>query len=96
MSINGCRLLPANLADKMRAFKKNFMHILRNRVKEIGQTALVLDKWDRVMETLGQIWVIWEVFSTTDGEAQLDVLLSHDQEKRMVDKMFNGGGTEMV
>ena len=76
---------------EMKPFKKEFMHHLRQRIREIGFTALMLERWDDLMLTLGQIWVIWELFSTATGEAELRVLLNKGERTRFVKDAFTGG-----
>lgn len=72
--------------DDIKAFKRNFMTRLRSMIDEIGSTALMLEQWDNWMSTLGQVWVIWEIFSTADSpKADLIVLLSDEEHERFVE-----------
>ena len=63
---------------EMIAYKEQFASLLK-KITSIGYTALMLDKFDGIMSTLGQIWVIWEVFATTaSSKTELKILLSND------------------
>ena len=55
---------------------------LTARIQEIGHTALMLERWSNVMATLGQIWVVWEIFCTVDAGATFQVLLSDEERDR--------------
>ena len=76
--------------NEMIQFKKNFMHELREKIGRIGFTALMLDQWDDLMSTLGQIWVIWEMFSTADSEVELKVLFRGSEHDRFVQEGLGG------
>lgn len=75
--------------EKMIAFKEGFMFRLREKIGGIERTALMLDSWDHLMSTLGQIWVIWEMFLTADTNTDLVVLLHPNEQHRFQTECFD-------
>lgn len=61
---------------------KDLTNGLSVQIKKIQKTALMLEKWNNVMATLGQIWVVWEIFSTVEAGAMLIILLGDEQVQR--------------
>ena len=51
-----------------------------------------MEKWDDIMLTLGQIWVLWEVFNTTAMDSEFEILISDDERKVFLDGMETGQG----
>lgn len=40
------------------------------------------------METLGKIWVLWDVCATVDGDSKLELIFSDDDKKAFVEDAF--------
>jgi hypothetical protein len=55
-----------------------FKDAFAQAVTRIGHTLLVLQPWD-APEPLTRSWCLWELFSTADGGAQLEVVLNPAQ-----------------
>lgn len=73
--------------DEMKLFKKNFMYSLSEKIRSIGFTAVLICKWDDLMITLRKIWVLWELFSTVQGECKLEIIFSSGEESRFCDQL---------
>ena len=71
-------------APEMAQFRDDFMADLQGQIQAIGRTALILEHWDNVMATLGQIWVLWEIFNTAQARSEMRVLLTTEQVERFV------------
>jgi len=70
---------------EMRKFRNIFMDDLQKQIKAIGNTALILEQWDNVMLTLGQMWVMWEIFNTAQAQVELNVLLTPGQRANFIE-----------
>lgn len=68
--------------DAFIEFKQQFMHSLQDRIGSIGKTALILNRWDDVMEPLSRVWVVWEVFCTVQASVDFKVLITDDEKER--------------
>lgn len=77
--------------EDMKTFKKGFMYQLREKIGHIGCTALLMNRWDDLMLTLGKIWVLWEIYSTANANASLDVLLTDYEAEQYFQKVFSTG-----
>lgn len=75
--------------EDMKTFKKGFMYQLREKIGHIGSTALLMNRWDDLMLTLGKIWVLWEIYSTANAKASLDVLLTDSEAEQYFQKVFS-------
>ena len=63
-------------SQEMQEFRKTFMKELKDQVKAIGKTVLVLENWSSgVMKALGQIWVLWEIFNSTRAKVPFSVVV---------------------
>lgn len=66
--------------DKMRQFKRQFMIRLQEQIASLGTFALLLNTWDDWMTALGQIWVLWELFSSTQStKTTLKIIMEQTQ-----------------
>uniref|UniRef100_A0A7S2YR52 Heterokaryon incompatibility domain-containing protein n=1 Tax=Entomoneis paludosa TaxID=265537 RepID=A0A7S2YR52_9STRA len=70
----------------MKSFRNTFLEDLQGQIKTIGKTVLVLERWDNLMVTIEQIWVLWEVFNSAQAKAKFNVLLPPDQLSDFVER----------
>eukprot|EP00522_Entomoneis_paludosa_P002965 CAMPEP_0172471304 /NCGR_PEP_ID=MMETSP1065-20121228/67747_1 /TAXON_ID=265537 /ORGANISM="Amphiprora paludosa, Strain CCMP125" /LENGTH=867 /DNA_ID=CAMNT_0013229399 /DNA_START=273 /DNA_END=2877 /DNA_ORIENTATION=- len=64
---------------QMKVFREELTDGLQDQIKKIGRTALMLEKWNNVMRTLGQAWILWEIFNTAQAEVKMDVYLPQQE-----------------
>ena len=65
-----------------RWFKDAFAQV----VKQIGHTLLVLQPWHAPLP-LTRSWCLWEIYSTVDGGAELQIVLSPAQREAFQDAL---------
>jgi len=70
-----------------KAFKKGFMWDLKEKIQEIGYTALFLSNWDDPMACIAQIWVVFEIYLTSVGNATFSVILSESERQKFSEKV---------
>ncbi len=63
-----------------------FADAFAQAVTRIGHTLLVLQPWDAPLP-LTRSWCLWELLSTVDGDAQLEVVLSPAQSAAFQDAL---------
>ena len=61
--------------------RKDLINGLPEQIESIKRIALVLEKWDQVLHTLEQIWVLWEVFNAVQVKASAQILMSQAELK---------------
>lgn len=65
-------------------YKQNFITALQAHVKQVNSTALLLGKWDRAMDPLEKIWVLWEIFCTAVGGGDLKLMFHPDEYENFI------------
>lgn len=78
-------------SEDMKVFRTQLVSGLQEQIKAIDKTVLVLEKWDDAMLTLGQIWVLWEIFNTIEGNASFEILLPNTEGDSFLFDALSGG-----
>ena len=73
--------------QQVQIFVEKLTRGLEDQIRSIGRVALMLQACRDAMETLDQIWVLWEVFNTVQAGADLDILLSKEETDKLVKGM---------
>ena len=69
-------------AEELDGFREIFTRELRVHLPSFTRTALVLPRWQSLMNALQRIWVIWELFcSGDDSNSQFDIVLVESDPK---------------
>lgn len=73
--------------EEFDALRIRLTNELKGRIQEIGRTSLMVKQWNDVMATLGQTWVLWEVFNTVETGVPFSLLLSDQETSRYLEGM---------
>lgn len=68
-----------NESAAVEQMKKNLTDGLGGNIATISKTVLVLESWRDVNYTLGQIWVLWEIYNTAKVGANFSILLADNE-----------------
>lgn len=66
-------------AVEMEAVRDQLVAELQGNIETIGQTCLLLEKWNDAMATVDQIWVLWETFNTVESGAKFSIELGQTE-----------------
>ena len=72
-------------SQELNAFRETLTSNLNKKIRGIGKTSLMLEKWDQVMEALGKIWVLWEIFNTVESKSQFNILLPPSETRDLLE-----------
>ena len=79
-------------SEAVTQLRKDLIDRLPEQIQSIKRIALVLEKWDQVLYTLDQIWVLWEVFNAVIVKASAQILMSQAELKGFIDAVQVGDG----
>ena len=57
---------------------------LCSSIHEIGNVVLLLERWDGVVDTVGQSWVFWEMFNAVRANASIRLVLTSAERTRLL------------
>ena len=57
---------------------------LCSSIREIGSVVLLLERWDGVVDTVGQSWVFWEMFNAVRANAGIRLALTSGERTRLL------------
>ena len=57
---------------------------LCSSIHEIGSVVLLLERWDGIVDTVGQSWVFWEMFNAVRANASIRFVLSSAERTRLL------------
>ena len=69
--------------------RKELIDGLKHQIRDIGKVALMMEKWDEVLYTVGQVWVLWEVFNTAEAKVEFTILMTAEEKQRYLES-FKG------
>ena len=77
-------------SEAVTQLRKDLINGLPEQIQSIKRIALVLEKWDEVLHTLNQIWVLWEVFNAVKVKARAQILMSQAELKEFLKAVLVG------
>lgn len=77
-------------AQKMVEFRDTLVNDLQAQIRTINSTVLLLEKWNDAFATVGQLWVLWEVFNSVEAKAKFAVLLPESETNLFLDAVGSG------
>jgi hypothetical protein len=84
-------------SDQVKAFEDELVQTLPQQMTKIKRVALLLERWDDVLRTLHQIWVLWEIFNAIQVGAAFTILLSKEELARFIARIwFRSDGADQA
>ena len=62
--------------------RNGLLHGLCSSIREIGSVVLLLERWNDVVDTVGQSWVFWEIFNAVRANASIRLVLTAAERTR--------------
>jgi tetratricopeptide (TPR) repeat protein len=63
---------------------------LPNHIQSIGRVVLFLERWDDIMHTLCQAWVLWEVFNAVQTAVDFTILMPEAERHKYLRSLHQG------
>ena len=76
-------------SERIVQLRKELIDGLEQQIRDIGKVALMMEKWDEVLYTVGQVWVLWEVFNTAEAKVEFTILMTAEEKQRYLES-FKG------
>ena len=76
-------------------FRKELIDGLEDQIRSIGKVALMMEKWDEVLYTVGQVWVLWEMYNTAEANVEFTILMTEEEKQKYLES-FEGGEKSLL
>jgi tetratricopeptide (TPR) repeat protein len=64
---------------------------LPNQLRSIGRVVLFLERWDQIMHTLGQAWVLWEIYNAViQTNVDFDIFMPRVEQEKYLQSLIAG------